>query len=379
MTFVSNARALSLAAVIAFSAVGAARGQFYAMGTAPLTDQSQVSALSADGTKATGFSYSQNRYPIPGFVWSASGGRTDFGLDAGIPVHTLTHAMSSDGGTIAGSERVSGGSLRPFIYSGPGTFRTLGTIGSYSDSEAFGISGDGSVVAGGARTANFLGSRAFRWTDAGGMQSLGYTRPSHFYSTATGISRDGQSIVGYSNDGTTQDAFVWTQDHGMQGLRGINGLNARAYGVNATGTVIVGASEVNINGGNRAVVWLNGSLVDLGPPPNTGPSFALASNDDGSIIVGNCTIASTFENRAMIWTAALGSQLLGNYLLAQGVSVPANWTFYEAFAVSADGRTIGGRGGFGSDPAQGFVVTIPSPSGVLVLCCAILTTRRRRV
>ncbi|MEK6703510.1 MAG: hypothetical protein AABZ53_14715 [Planctomycetota bacterium] len=338
-----------------------------------------MTGLSADGRVATGWS-DQRRFGNPGFTWTAIGGRADFGLNAGMPAVTFTAGVSSDGGTIAGTTRLpSSITNRAYIYSG-GIVRNLGTIEGYAFSEASGISGDGTVVVGDARDANFFGSEAFRWTDSGGMQGLGFTRPSHFYSTSMGISRDGRSIVGYSYDGTTTDAFVWTQDHGMQGLRGIDGLNAHAYGVNATGTVVVGESYVDSHGGNRAVAWVNGSLVNLGPPPEAGPSFARAVSDDGSVIVGNCVLLSNDQNRAMIWTAAGGSVLLSDYVTGLGVSVPAGWQFFYATSVSADGRTIGGFGGFDGDlHHQGFVVTIPSPPSVLVLYGAILTARRRRV
>ncbi|GIV12363.1 MAG: hypothetical protein KatS3mg021_0645 [Fimbriimonadales bacterium] len=84
----------------------------------------------------------------------------------------------------------------------------LGTLGGGS-SVASAVSADGSVVVGEARNASGL-LRAFRWTQATGMQDLG-TLPGGNTSEALGVSADGSVVVGeaYNASGYAR-AFRWT-------------------------------------------------------------------------------------------------------------------------------------------------------------------------
>ena len=68
----------------------------------------------------------------------------------------------------------------------------LGTLGG-RESEAWGISADGSVVVGEAENPAWQ-RRAFRWTAAGGMQHLGTL--GGYWSEATAVSADGSVVVG---------------------------------------------------------------------------------------------------------------------------------------------------------------------------------------
>ncbi len=91
----------------------------------------------------------------------------------------------------------------------------LGTLGG-STSYAYGVSADGTVVVG--RAVNASGQfRAFRWTQATGMQDLGTLGGSTSY--AYGVSADGTVVVGRAVNASNQfRAFRWTQATGMQDL-----------------------------------------------------------------------------------------------------------------------------------------------------------------
>jgi probable HAF family extracellular repeat protein len=92
----------------------------------------------------------------------------------------------------------------------------LGTLGG-DESWALGVSADGSVVVGGALNAAGY-RRAFRWTEASGMQDLG-TLPGGYGSLAWGVSADGSVVVGYARDSAWQPrAFRWTAASGMEDL-----------------------------------------------------------------------------------------------------------------------------------------------------------------
>lgn len=84
------------------------------------------------------------------------------------------------------------------------SFQRLGYLpgGSFFFSEAYSVSADGSVVVG------VSGNEAFIWDSANGMRSLQTVLTSDFgldlagwhLRGATGISADGQTIVGYGNN-----------------------------------------------------------------------------------------------------------------------------------------------------------------------------------
>lgn len=373
----SNARAVSLAAVVAFSGVGAARGQFYLTGYATGTEESRVQGLSADGRTAAGYSVRyQGGYVAPGFTWSATEGRSDFGNSSGMPGITFAFGISGDGTTIVGgTSATAAGNRTAYRYRGPGTFQSLGVLSGYQVCDARGVSGNGDTVVGGAGVRSDAFAQAFRWTDAGGMQGLGFARPGQWYSYATAISRDGGTIVGFSYGGS-EDAFVWTQATGMQALRGIGGADARAFAVNNTGTLVCGDSRF----GNQthAVLWTNGLAQDLGVTTGMIRSYAHAVNDLGSVVVGTQESAFGF-NEAFVWTPSGGMKLLSAYLAENGVSVPPAWTFLDCTSISADGRTIGGFGAFDTDGyPQAFVVTIPGPCSLICVGIWAISNRRRR-
>lgn len=82
--------------------------------------------------------------------------------------------------------------------------------------QALGISGDGSVIAG-AGCVSSVSTEAFRWTAAGGYQPLGDLGGGS--SDARAASFDGSVVVGQSTDATgTPRAYRWTAAQGMVAL-----------------------------------------------------------------------------------------------------------------------------------------------------------------
>lgn len=70
----------------------------------------------------------------------------------------------------------------------------LGTL-SGAQSWVSGVSADGSVVVGGSYNASGQ-TRAFRWTESGGMQELGTLPGYDWWSGASCVSVDGAVVVG---------------------------------------------------------------------------------------------------------------------------------------------------------------------------------------
>src|SRR5262245_5503639 len=109
-------------------AASVASGQtpgFWLVGIPPGATSSRVQALSQDGRTAGG--QGGGLTTGPGFLWTAAGGRNDFGLDPGMPPISGAFAMSSDGSVVAGIGGTSTG-LRAFRWSGPGTYQDLGLL-----------------------------------------------------------------------------------------------------------------------------------------------------------------------------------------------------------------------------------------------------------
>lgn len=108
-------------------------------------------------------------------------------------------------------------------------------------------------------------NEAFRWTETGGVQWLGMIRPQDgktAYSLATGVSDDGQVVIGDTGTDTkqsvTSQAFRWTATQGMQGLGFIDARSkmrwSTAMALNHDASVVVGSSR-NAQGRGEAFRW----------------------------------------------------------------------------------------------------------------------------
>lgn len=329
---------------------------------------STVTGLSANGAIASGTAFlSSNNFA---FTWTLGGGRNEFGREAGLPSSTGASAISGDGLAVVGDN-----GSRAFRYRGPGTYQAIAPVGGYTATAATGVNGDGSVVVGRLYVPQSFAIQAFRWTAQSGVQPLGYARPGDGISGVDAISRDGTTIVGSSsNGGSASVAYAWRQGTGMVPLPNLGASSyGDARGVNFDGSVIVGDSgQVS-----HAVMWRNDQVTDLGLPVGfAGSSHAYAVNDAGTVAVGYAY--DGVLERAYVWTASFGAELLDGYLSRNGVSVPSGWTLLQATAVSADGLTIAGEERSFAGVHQGFVVTIPSPATLALLAFGALAPARRR-
>lgn len=361
---------VSVVAVALFS--GGASGQaFYLTGLGPDGGSSRVTGLSADGTLAAG--YWTGLSVAPGFIWSA-GLRNDFGLEPGLPIFTPTAGMSGNGQVVVGAGRNFTTNFVAYRWSGLGTYESLGVPSGYDRSYAVGVSNDGSVIVGRAEFG-ITGSigQAFRWTEGGGYQMLGVTRPGqHGFSQSMGVSRDGSTVVGISRGADTQ-AFIWTTALGMQELPALPGTGARstsAFGVNHDGSIVVGQSGFL----STPTVWRNGVPTDLGTIPDFGAGRMYASNDSGSVLAGSLNSLSGFS--ASIYTESRGLELLSSYLAHHGITIPAGVSLREATSVSASGNVIAGY--TSGSTAQGFVVVIPSPASLTLIATGLILAASRR-
>lgn len=378
---VSLIRLALITAPLIASAAAAQTPGFWLIGLAPQTGQGWVTSLTQDGGIAAGYCFGvppQHPASAPGFLWTRSGGRVDFGLQPGMPLYTVTSGINSDGEVIVGHTEDGGQPARAFRRVGTGPLQNLGVLPGEAATRATGVSGDGMTVVGAATHGGGpggAGGQAFRWTEATGLQSLGFLRPGSTLSEANGISRDGSTIVGTSR-AFEYEGFRWTQAGGMQPLPTILGapnIESFAHAVNADGSVVVGsATSATPQGYSHAVRWTPSGVEDLGTLL-AATSHAYAVSDDGNVIGG------VSGQRAFVWTPATGIRNLTDYLLVHGVTTPSDYRLEYVYAISGDGLTFGGEArNLITNVREGFVATIPSPSAAMVLLAPIFATRRRR-
>jgi len=100
---------------------------------------------------------------------------------------------------------------------------SLGWLPGGSDSEAFAISQDGTVVVGYSGTGNTIGSiSSFFWTASSGMENIGASLAGE--NQAKGVSADGSVVVGYAffngfvGASSAYHAMMWTRAGGAVDL-----------------------------------------------------------------------------------------------------------------------------------------------------------------
>jgi len=222
------------------------------------------------------------------------------------------------------------------------SFTGVGDLpGGASDSVAFAISGDGSVVVGESDSSS--GIQAFRWTAGGGITGLGFVSLVDPESSANAISSNGSVIVGSSNDaGGVRRAFRWTAGvFTLLNNQSCSGCDpfTEGLGLSGDGLVAVGSSVARGAGSSPLHVdpvrWAGGgtALSDLGnfaASEEIGAAFGASQN--GALIVGNHT--SSGGKDAFYWN---GAGLVALPRLHAGTPIAAS-----AAAVSRDATTIVG-------------------------------------
>lgn len=255
-------------------------------------------------------------YIVPNTGIATSGGSTTL-LSLNPNIFVVTRAVSADGSTIVGDMRTDDTFQYQLVLGGPIFYTTPRP-------------------------------KAFRWTQAAGIQDLG-TLAGDNWSEARGVSQDGSVVVGqsaaatFAPDGTfvsagDEQAFRWTQADGMAGLGKLAGAAfSRAYGVSGDGSTVVGASGTGAV--YEAFRWTQATgMTGLGKLTGASTSVAKAASGDGSIIVGQS------GTDAFRWTSADGMQKLSDYLTSRGANL-SYWTaLTDATGIAYDGKTIVGFG-----------------------------------
>jgi probable HAF family extracellular repeat protein len=252
-------------------------------------------------------------------------------------------AVSSDGAVVVGwsEDGAAGNAMRAFRWTAATGMVSLGTLNGGRKSSAMSVSGDGTVVVGWSEDgADNNARRAYRWTVIEGMVSLGTLNEGRV-SNAYFVNNDGTVVVGWSEDGTagnTMRAYRWTAATGMVSLSTLNeGSESYAYSANSDGAVVVGCTlDGAADNAYRAYRWtLATGTSSLGTLNGGRESYATAVSSDGTVVVGNAEDGAADNlRRAYRWTLATGMSSLGTL---NGSSMS------EGSAVSSDGAVVIGN------------------------------------
>jgi probable HAF family extracellular repeat protein len=197
--------------------------------------------------------------------------------------------------------------------------------------------------------------------------------------TAFGVNDSGTVIVGQSlSQSHDTHAVSWTNNtvHDLGTLPG--GIQSMAAAVSGDGSTAVGSSDGSFGFFPHATSWkldTNGNAIsinDLGVLASVGStgastSLATAVNHDGSVIVGSNVAGRPVPqpglSSAFRWTSIDQMQPVQGLLTAQGVTM-TGWLLTAATGVSGDGKIIVGQGTFnGTDSAWIARVALPPNNG----------------
>ena len=272
--------------------------------------------------------------------------------------------LSGDGSVIYGETwrwRAAGGyqDLRPQLSNALGwQVRTL-----------FGCSLDGLMVAGIEGIYPSTGDMFRQAIDTGAPQLLpraaGWPDGYFYFNT---LSCDGQVLGGSTRQLTTSPfgsdtyAGVVITPSGATVITP-SGQQAGVTDLNLDGSVAVGYWSLPSNE-VRSFRWDSTSgLVSLDAAfPTSSGSFARATNQDGSVVVGDYFLFGQPGTRAFLWNTNDGfvdlrAELVANYGLGAQL---AGWQLLTATDVSLDGRTIVGQGINPNGSEQAFLLRFPS-------------------
>jgi probable HAF family extracellular repeat protein len=347
---------------------------------------SRANAVSADGTWVVGTKNGK------AFRWSASTGVQELG-------DGTANGVSDDGSVVVGGSDFGSG-REAYRWTAGGGMAPLGDLpGGGFSSEAFAVSGDGSIVVGdgdsgrsttvdvpGQGPTDFTAHQeAFRWDAGGGMQPLGILGPGtaygEYYSTGAAISADGAVIVGSTTITDNNTAYFWTEAGGMQHLP-CGFCEQQGYGISPDGKKILSGIPDQSFGGNTIIFDREtGELTLFTFPDDTSfVSPALDASFDGSVLVGFLQFEGEDEQHAWIWRSGdAQARLLVDVLADAGLDL-TGWQLEAATSISHDGHTIAGYGINPDGVREAWVATVPEPAtGLLVAVgVAFLAARRRR-
>jgi probable HAF family extracellular repeat protein len=175
------------------------------LGILPGGGASEANGISTNGQVIVGAA-SSTLTPQQAFRWTSGTGMVGLGLPAGGST-SQANGVSADGSVIVGYGLVAGGNNEAWKWTSGGGFVELGFLPGLSSSSALAASGNGSVIVGWGSDGGST-YQASIWDAADGTRNLQSVLTSSYglnltgwtLEQATGISADGNTIVGYGID-----------------------------------------------------------------------------------------------------------------------------------------------------------------------------------
>lgn len=311
-----------------------------------LTNEDQITAISGDGTAFTGQRVVfVDGYQFQAFLWTPTGGFHALGSLDGANGDSNAAGISRDGTVIIGDSAAPNSLREAFRWTIAEGMTSLGGLpGGEGGGYAYGISADGTTVVGGASSLGSLptqGAEPFVWNASDGMVGLGDLPGGDFHGYAEAVSADGSVVVGWSEQAPgSLEPFLWTAEDGMVGLGILSGyFEARARFVSDDGNVVIGGAFFGPQF-SEAFRW----TAETGAQPikpatanyNLGPR---AISPDGGTIY--CNAFNETDSWPMVWDAVNGLRNLNDVLAADyNFTPPTGYRFDSLDAVSADGLVI---------------------------------------
>jgi probable HAF family extracellular repeat protein len=242
--------------------------------------------------------------------------------DLGVlrPGSAVVHGINASGQAVGGSGHPHGAETHAFFWEKQSGIRDIGTLPGGDYSVAYSVN-DSGIVVGTSNTATSM--HAFRWISASGLQDLG-TLPGADASQAYAINNAGQ-IVGASGS----HAALWNAGV-IQDLGTLGGPTSEAHGINRAGQV-VGFSD-NGSSQEKAFLWSNGTMTEIGALPGDSSSRADNINDAGFVVGAS---EGSGGVRAFLWSQSAGMQVIPSL---------SGSNYSEAFAVNSTGQVVGQSG-----------------------------------
>lgn len=245
------------------------------------------------------------------FLWQ-NGDMIGLGfLSPGWLMYSFAGDVSNDGVAVGQSIDGDTSSFRPFRWSAGVLTGLPDHMGGTGDGFAWGISADGSRIAGSVSAP--LGDEIAVW-EGGAITSLGDEPGGSHHSGALSLSPSGQYVAGFVGTGSGHEGFVW---HASTGRVAIGDIDGGAY------------------------------FSELWSVSDTGVAVGIASSVHG--------------DEAIVWDACHGMRTLRSLIETQGRSLAEYWSI-TARAISADGLTVTGWA-MRDGALEGYVARLPVPHG----------------